>query len=87
MKSEAAAALAAMRKPQRYRCGNCAVEFESVAPNARYCSSTCRQRARAERNRDYRDVNCATCGTDIYTADTRVKYCSVKCRRAQEALS
>lgn len=87
MKSEAARALAAMRKTRIMECRQCRNQFKAVDKRATYCSDACRLKASRERHqKDYFDKPCEACGTVMFTNDRRIKYCSNKCRSAAAAL-
>ena len=80
-KSEAARALAGMRKVRELHCIGCGESFHAVDTRAKYCSNRCRQKMKYQRKiAEYFDKECVTCGTVMFLNDKRVKYCSTRCR-------
>lgn len=69
-------------------CARCGTEFTSRQPNAKYCTSKCRNAAAEIRSRQRRRLDkgtqaktCATCNTPITPDTLAVKYCSSECRK------
>ena len=69
-------------EPYKLTCKCCGETFESVMPNAMYCSHTCQMnyyRREAAENRKPECV-CPVCGKTFVTAQYNAKYCSDECR-------
>lgn len=67
------------------KCKFCGVEMPGVAPNRKYCSRACREKARAQRQpattQEPPNATCVVCGKPFHAARAYQKYCSDECNR------
>jgi hypothetical protein len=76
--------LAEFVRTQHFRCATCDKNFASSRSDARYCSRSCKTRARSAREGRpplWRMRTCACCGAEyLGGGQHRVGYCSSRCR-------
>lgn len=70
-------------------CEQCGTEFTSRQPNAKYCTSTCRDRAKYLRTKNSptprTQKQCAGCGKAFTPHHPLAAYCTKKCQKTAEA--
>lgn len=70
-------------RPEPRPCKQCGEQFTSRKWNAEYCSRTCNERARVERNQKARypspTLQCEQCGTTVDKKRIDARFCSNKC--------
>lgn len=67
------------------KCKFCGVDMPGVAPNRKFCSRACREKARAQRQpattQEPPNATCVVCGKPFHAARACQKYCSNECYR------
>ena len=66
------------------KCKFCGVDMPGVAPNRKFCSRACREKARAQRqptSQGALNAKCVVCGKPFHAARAYQKYCSNECNR------